>query len=298
MRYVVSTPSQKLCIGVPHLCILQIKSFVLRWKICLNPFIALHLRFAGSLCLTMLKYLPGCYWRSCLWCVVLNFQARANYPQEWINYFILCNLWWCTLFPHSGNGPASSQNETAGYTKSFDCRTTMIAPQGVALITVPVTIKIVDGLIDQEELFAVLFCSRLIETRLVRLLRFKHGEVSPPLVFTIIVCIMALHLTSAPVTRLLDSGSVSAYYVFNHKPQLAYLQKPPGIWPKSSWWNSTILQWHVCILIPIFSLWKENSGFVCLWCRFGYNSKEHVLLCPWSIRSSWCKADRAWQASL
>ena len=61
------------------------------------------------------------------------------------------------------------------------CRTTMVAPQGMVLITIPVNLPIEDGLVDQGKLFTVSFCSQLLETRLLKLLRFQFGEArSPP----------------------------------------------------------------------------------------------------------------------
>ena len=53
----------------------------------------------------------------------------------------------------------------------------MVAPQGMVLITTPVNLPIEDGLVDQGKLYAVTFCSQLLETRLLRLLRFQFGEV-------------------------------------------------------------------------------------------------------------------------
>lgn len=53
----------------------------------------------------------------------------------------------------------------------------MVAPQGVALITIPITLPFEDGLVAQGKIFTVMFCCQLLETRLLRLLRFKFGEV-------------------------------------------------------------------------------------------------------------------------
>ena len=57
------------------------------------------------------------------------------------------------------------------------CRTSMIAPQGQALITVPVKLPIVDGLVEQGAMNKSIFCTRLLENRLLRVLRFQQGEV-------------------------------------------------------------------------------------------------------------------------
>ena len=54
----------------------------------------------------------------------------------------------------------------------------MVAPQGMVLITIPVNLPIEDGLVDQSKLFTITFCSQLLETRLLRILRFQFGEVN------------------------------------------------------------------------------------------------------------------------
>ena len=53
----------------------------------------------------------------------------------------------------------------------------MIAPQGMVLITIPVNLPIQEGLVDQKKLYTTGFCSQLLETRLLRILRFQFGEV-------------------------------------------------------------------------------------------------------------------------
>lgn len=53
----------------------------------------------------------------------------------------------------------------------------MIAPQGMALITIPITLPFEDDLVDQGKIYTVMFCCQLLETRLLRLLRFQFGEV-------------------------------------------------------------------------------------------------------------------------
>ena len=53
----------------------------------------------------------------------------------------------------------------------------MVAPQGMVLITIPMNLPIEDGLVDQSKLFTITFCSQLLETRLLRILRFQFGEV-------------------------------------------------------------------------------------------------------------------------
>lgn len=54
----------------------------------------------------------------------------------------------------------------------------MVAPQGMVLITIPANLPIEDGLVDQGKLYTITFCSQLLETRLLRILRFQFGEVS------------------------------------------------------------------------------------------------------------------------
>lgn len=53
----------------------------------------------------------------------------------------------------------------------------MVAPQGMVLITIPVNLPIQEGLVDQKKLYTTGFCSQLLETRLLRILRFQFGEV-------------------------------------------------------------------------------------------------------------------------
>jgi hypothetical protein len=60
----------------------------------------------------------------------------------------------------------------------------MVAPQGMALITIPINLPFEDGLVDQGKIFTVVFCSTLLETRLMRILRFQFGEVSQKFLLT------------------------------------------------------------------------------------------------------------------
>ena len=54
-----------------------------------------------------------------------------------------------------------------------------MAPQGLALITIPITLAFCDSLVDQGSIYTVMFCCQLLEQKLLRLLRFRFGEVSP-----------------------------------------------------------------------------------------------------------------------
>jgi len=54
----------------------------------------------------------------------------------------------------------------------------MVAPQGMALITIPINLPFEDGLVDHGKILTVVLGSMLLETRLMRLLRFQFGEVS------------------------------------------------------------------------------------------------------------------------
>ena len=53
----------------------------------------------------------------------------------------------------------------------------MVAPQGMVLITIPASLPFEDGLVDSAKMLTVTFCSQLLETRLLRSLRFQFGEV-------------------------------------------------------------------------------------------------------------------------
>ena len=53
----------------------------------------------------------------------------------------------------------------------------MVAPQGVALITFPVSLPVEDGLPSHADQCKLTFCTQLLETKLLQLLRFKFGEV-------------------------------------------------------------------------------------------------------------------------
>ena len=63
----------------------------------------------------------------------------------------------------------------------------MIAPQGQALITVPVSLPITEGRINQREIYACAFSARLLETRLLRILRFQRGEVSTSAINVVLI---------------------------------------------------------------------------------------------------------------
>lgn len=55
----------------------------------------------------------------------------------------------------------------------------MAEPQGVALITIPVEVPMVDGLVDPIAVFVINICMLLLQRRLRDTLRFRFGEVHP-----------------------------------------------------------------------------------------------------------------------